>query len=747
MNTANLMLNQKTIRSRGRGLPRRLAAFLLTAWLWSAAASLICLSAGFAQNNNRAPSVPSKDFVYVAGPGTRPELMFACCDQGAEALNNLLADTAVWADLKGLQAGLAVALDDLSPARAQLVQRMNAEGIPAVAWIVLPRGQGYYVNASNAPQTAARFADFEKWSNENNLHWQAVGLDIEPNFGEFHGAKLRAAWALLKRGFDGERVRRSREEYSALIRQMQQHGYRVQTYQLTFIADERKAHSTVLERLFGLVDVRGDEEVLMAYSSFNHKVGSAMVWSYGQDTQTLAVGSTLGSGNAELDAKFGPLNWEEFSHDTIVASHFSHLVGVYSLEGCVKQGFLPRLKAMDWNQGVALNAATIRGVHRFRVVVQVVLWAASHVLYFIALLLIGIALLVWRRRKRKQLSSEEAPGTARRRLKVGPSIALILLAPIVAEVLSGTTRASFIFVLIPEAMVWGCGTLMIRETVRRLQLGWQSFVLLGMALSVAEEFVIQQTSLAPIPWVNQAHLYGRAWGVNWVWLLAMLGFTVAWVVLVPIRLTELIFYERREECWLRRRGWIICSVLFLIGSRIAWYGWTQRARPAFHVAPYTPPLSAVLSGIGAIVLLVLSALRFRNVPKKVDSRFGAAINPWLAGLSAAVDSFVFLLLFPVAYGVWPGLPVWVTLVGGIAWVGVSLLVIRRWASSAGWNDVQWLTLCFGSVVTLMLAGYWGSSYWPRVDLIGKIVLNIVAAWLLIRLLQRVKAQELAAASV
>jgi LPXTG-motif cell wall-anchored protein len=51
---------------------------------------------------------------------------------------------------------------------------------------------------------------------------------------------------------------------------------------------------------------------------------------------------------------------------------------------------------------VTLNAATIRGVHRFRVVVQALLWTASHVLYFVALLLIGIAWLVWRRRKRKQ---------------------------------------------------------------------------------------------------------------------------------------------------------------------------------------------------------------------------------------------------------------------------------------------------------------------------------------------------------
>ena len=76
-----------------------------------------------------------------------------------------------------------------------------------------------------------------------------------------------------------------------------------------------------------------------------------MVWSYGHDTQTLAVGTTLGSGDAKTNAKFGPLNWDEFSRDVTVASHFSQTVGVYNLEGCVRQGFLPRLITMDWNQG------------------------------------------------------------------------------------------------------------------------------------------------------------------------------------------------------------------------------------------------------------------------------------------------------------------------------------------------------------------------------------------------------------
>jgi hypothetical protein len=260
-----------------------------------------------AQDETHARSAPSKD-VYVPGPGARPQLMFACCDQGKEALNALFADPSVFADLKELHAGLAIPMDELSPDRAQLIHRLNEAGLPAIAWIVLPGEQGYYVNANNAPETARRFAEFEKWSKENHLHWNAVGLDIEPDFREFQWPKWRLASTLLRRGFEGGRVRAARQANAALIHEIQAHGYRVQTYQLIFLADERRAHSTVLERLFGLVDVRGDEEVLMTYSNFNHKVGAAMVWTYGQDAQAVAVGSTLSSGNAALDAKYGPLN-------------------------------------------------------------------------------------------------------------------------------------------------------------------------------------------------------------------------------------------------------------------------------------------------------------------------------------------------------------------------------------------------------------------------------------------------------
>ena len=188
-----------------------------------------------------------------------------------------------------------------------------------------------------------------------------------------------------------------------------------------------------------------------------------------------------------------------------------------------------------------------------------------------------------------------------------PVVTLLLLAPIVSEVLYGATRLSVIFVLIPQIAIWGCGTLLIRYTVRRWRRGWVSLLLMGLALAVAEEWIIQQTSIAPLVGLA-SHEYGRVWGVNWVYFLWALGYECVWVVVIPVQLTELRFPARRHDLWIGRRGLILASGAFVVGSFTAWYSWTQHARTkVFHMPEYQPPLLDILLAIGAIVLLVAAA--------------------------------------------------------------------------------------------------------------------------------------------
>ena len=99
-----------------------------------------------------------------------------------------------------------------------------------------------------------------------------------------------------------------------------------------------------------------------------------------------------------------------------------------------------------------------------------------------------------------------------------PALTLVLMAPITAEVLPGATRLSSLFVLPIEMCVWGGGALMIRYAVRRSRLGWLNMLCLALALAVAEECLIQQTSLAPMILQLKGEVYARAFGVNYVYL-------------------------------------------------------------------------------------------------------------------------------------------------------------------------------------------------------------------------------------
>lgn len=318
--------------------------------------------------------------------------------------------------------------------------------------------------------------------------------------------------------------------------------------------------------------------------------------------------------------------------------------------------------------------------------------------------------------------------------KIAPALALLVLAPLVGEVMSGATRVSYIVVFIPEVMVWGCGALIIREMVQRWRGGWTSMLLLGLALSVAEEFIIQQTSIAPLPWLSSTQSYGRAAGVNWVYFLYMLGFESIWIVLAPVQLTRLLFPDRQKETWLRTRGLIISGIVFLLGSFIAWFSWTQQARTkVFHAAEYHPPPALIAAGLVTTALLIAAGWALRGVREPLGHLSRKAPPPWLVGAGAFFLGIPWWVLIVLVFI--PNIPVApaVPLAAGVLWAALTFFAIRRWSSGAGWGDLHRWALVFGAILVCMVGGFGGSSVWPRVDLIGKIVLNAIAVLALIAL--------------
>jgi hypothetical protein len=319
-------------------------------------------------------------------------------------------------------------------------------------------------------------------------------------------------------------------------------------------------------------------------------------------------------------------------------------------------------------------------------------------------------------------TTQAAPPTRFR----GPIWTLLILAPVISEVLSGSTRLSILFVLIPEVMVWGGGALLCRELVRRWCAGATSLLLLGLALSVAEEFIIQQTSIAPLPFPGANADYGRNFGVNWIYFLFMLGFESVWVVLIPVQVTELLFPNGRKYPWLRKRGIIATCIAFLIGSRIAWYGWTQQARPRLHAAPYHPPAVLILIGMATIAALICMAWLLRNYGH--SSRFNSRqpANPWLIGIKAFVFGAAWFGLITLVFVPHPGVAVWIPMTAGPIWALLSFALVRYWSAAHGWSDIHRFALSFGAVLGCMAISDVSAAGWTRVDLIAKFIFQFLA---------------------
>jgi hypothetical protein len=328
----------------------------------------------------------------------------------------------------------------------------------------------------------------------------------------------------------------------------------------------------------------------------------------------------------------------------------------------------------------------------------------------------------------------------------GPAVTLLLLAPVISEVLYGSTRVSVIPVLIPEIMCWGCGALLIRHFVRRWQKGWLSMMLMGLALAVAEECVIQQTSIAPLVGLAP-HAYGRVFGVNWVYFLWALGYECAWVVLIPVQLTELLFPARRREEWLGTRGVFVVGGFFVLGSFLAWYSWTQMSRvQVFHMEPYSPPPLYIAAGLAGILTLIFASYRLYAPAVKRETRRPAP-TPVTVALMAGILGTPWAAAVEVGFGNWPLIPYWWALAVGSAWAGLTLILIKRWTSCANWGDAHRYALVFGGVIACMLGGFGmyrmgGVGGVLTVDWIGKGVLNLAAAgWLVWFGVKRMRSTE------
>jgi hypothetical protein len=310
----------------------------------------------------------------------KPRLTFFC-ELEPDALTALFADQSVIRDLIDLRATISLGILDLSPERAEVVHRLNEAGIPTIAWQLLPKEQGYWFNAGNAYQAARRYGEFKSWAAEHELRFAGLGLDLETDIRdaeELAQNGWRACASLLSRSLHSERMCLAQSDYGLLVTQMHSDGYQVESYVFPPILDERRAGSTVLRRVSGLVDVNTDREVPMLYSSFFRPRGAGMLWSYASEAQAVAVGSTGGGVTVAGADQVPPLDWNELSRDLRQARRWVDDIYVFSLEGCIRQGFLGRIKEFDWDRPFTPPFSSAAQIGQLRRALRATLWISAH---------------------------------------------------------------------------------------------------------------------------------------------------------------------------------------------------------------------------------------------------------------------------------------------------------------------------------------------------------------------------------
>jgi hypothetical protein len=344
--------------------------------------------------------------------------------------------------------------------------------------------------------------------------------------------------------------------------------------------------------------------------------------------------------------------------------------------------------------------------------------------------------------KMKEISMPEVEKSEKKSwlYKMLPALSLLVLAPLVAELLPGATRVSSAFVFPIEMLIWGSGAVFARYFVRRFRLGAFNLVLLAVALSMAEELLIQQTSFASLVVKLKGIEYARAFGFNYVYFIWAVLYEAIFVVLIPVALCEMIFSKRREENWLNIWGMVPLLLLFLPACYAAWYGWNMAARPmVFHLPPYILPVN--LAVISAIALAAVLLLALGPMPRLLAAPAIplAPPHPIVVAVLGALTSAAIFVLLALAMGIAPQVPPAVPVAAGLLLAIVILVFVPRWLASSQWRTPHMIAMTYSMVwgnCALMFLAFQDGGF----DFYGKAILDALGAllmiWLAIHVLRK-----------
>jgi hypothetical protein len=269
-----------------------------------------------------------------------------------------------------------------------------------------------------------------------------------------------------------------------------------------------------------------------------------------------------------------------------------------------------------------------------------------------------------------------------------PALALLVLAPLLAEYLLGdfsVRQIGFLPFFIPQ---YGGGALLVREIARRSGKGWQSILLLALAYALVEEGFTTGTLFNP-NWGGHHLLdygYVAAFGTSLVWVVFVLTLHVVWSIGSAVAVAEGLAGPRWRSPWLGRIGLAVTSLVFVIGCALT-VAVTRMQNP-FVATP------AQYASAAAAVVLAVSVAFLRRPATHGDSSPPSVGT--IVGVSFALCSAFHLLHTQAPMRGWnPGL----VLAGMVLLVLAAIAMLSTWSRRTDWGATHTLAAATGAILT------------------------------------------------
>ncbi len=302
-----------------------------------------------------------------------------------------------------------------------------------------------------------------------------------------------------------------------------------------------------------------------------------------------------------------------------------------------------------------------------------------------------------------------------------PLLALVLLSPVIAEMLSGSTPPlEWLNPIAVLFLIWlyGAGVLVMRETAVRWKTGWPSILLLGAAYGIIEEGLAVKSFFDP-GWMDLGTLgwYGRWFDVNWVWAVWLTIYHAVVSIAIPIFLVEWIWPRTRGMPLTSRRGYI-ASIALLAGATVL---------INILLTPYRPSVWHLLGAAATVAFLAWAAKKYagplwarlpvRRLPR--SPRVYA-----LAGFGFLMGSFLLYGGGPF-FGI---IPIITVLEGAAVLLGAMLLVRRTSDDPSMWARQRFAFVAGAVGFLIVLAAFLELAGWRGMGIVGAAFAYLMVRW-------------------